>query len=213
MVYCTIFVLFYFYRIIMFRSSNHKKQDILEQGKVLFWKYGFKRVTIEEICAEAKVSKMTYYKFFSNKMDLVRTILEKLVAYSTKQFIEIMESDIPFSEKITKQIQMKMEGTADISKEFMNDLVIHADPEVTELMQKLTQETFALLMEAYIKAQEEGHVRKDLKPEFILYFLNHMFDMLKDEQLVAMYGSTSELATEITKFFFYGILESKGKPQ
>lgn len=196
----------------MFRSSNQKKQDILEQGKVLFWKYGFKRVTIEEVCAEAKVSKMTFYKFFSNKMDLVRTIMEKLLAYSVKQFTEIMESDIPFSEKITKQIEMKMEGTADISKEFMNDLVIHADPEVMEMMNKLTKDTFALLMNSYIIGQEEGHVRKDLKPEFILYFLNHMFDMLKDEQLVAMYGSTSELATEITKFFFYGILESKEKP-
>lgn len=185
----------------------------MESGKKLFWKHGFKRVTIEEVCAEAKVSKMTFYKFFNNKMDLVKTILERLVKFSLEQYNELMESDIPFSEKVTKQIEMKMEGTADISNEFMDDLVIHADPETMEMMAKLTQQTFSIVMESYIKAQKEGHVRKDLKPEFILYFLNHMFDMLKDEKLVAMYGTTSELATEITKFFFYGILESKEKPQ
>lgn len=197
----------------MFRSSNQKKQDILESGKKLFWKHGFRRVTIEEVCSDAKVSKMTFYKFFSNKMDLVRTIMEKLVAFSMKQYNEIMESDIPFHEKITKQIEMKMEGTSEISNEFLDDLLVHADQEVMQMMQKMTQESFASVMEGYIKAQKEGHVRKDLKPEFIQYFLNHMFEMLKDEKLIALYGSTSELATEVTKFFFYGILESKEKPQ
>lgn len=197
----------------MFRSSNQKKQDILEQGQKLFWKHGFKRVTIEEVCSAANVSKMTFYKFFTNKMDLVRTIMEKLTVYSLKQYVEIMDSDIPFSEKILKQIEMKMEGTSELSKEFVDDLMIHADPEVMQMMQKLTQEIFAMVNESYVKAQNEGHIRKDIKPEFILYFLNHIYDMLKDERLLAMYDSPSALATELIKFFFYGILESKEKPQ
>ena len=47
--------------------SSKKYQDIKKKGKELFWKYGTKRVTVEEICREAGVSKMTYYKFFKNK--------------------------------------------------------------------------------------------------------------------------------------------------
>jgi len=48
-------------------TSNPKREQILTTGKELFWKFGFKRVTIEEICKEAGVSKMTYYKFFTTK--------------------------------------------------------------------------------------------------------------------------------------------------
>lgn len=197
----------------MFRSSNKKKQDILEKGQQLFWKHGFKRVTIEEVCAEANVSKMTFYKFFSNKMDLVRSIMEHVLEYSIKTFEDIMARDIPFSEKVELQIKMKMEGTADISKEFMDDLMVHADPEVMQMMQEMSQKTFALVHESYVKAQRDGHIRQDIKPEFIMYFLNHMFDMISDEQLVKMYDSTGKLATELVRFFFYGIMGGKDQEQ
>ena len=197
----------------MFRSSNKKKQDILEKGQQLFWKHGFKRVTIEEVCAEADVSKMTFYKFFSNKMDLVRSIMEHVLEYSIKAFEDIMGKDIPFSEKVELQIKMKMEGTADISKEFMDDLMVHADPEVMQMMQEMSQKTFGLVYESYVKAQQDGHIRQDIKPEFIMYFLNHMFEMISDEQLVKMYDSTGEMATELVRFFFYGIMGGNGKNQ
>ena len=183
----------------------------MEAGRELFWKHGFKRVTIEEVCAAADVSKMTFYKFFSNKMDLVRTILERVINHAKEQFLEIMDSDIPFSKKVELQIQMKMEGTADISKEFMDDLIVHADPEVMQMMQKLSAETTQLVYESYVIAQKQGHIRVDIKPEFIMYFMNHMFDMLKDENLMKMYSSTSEMATSLMKFFFYGILVEEDK--
>ena len=51
-------------------TSSPKKEQILKTGKELFWKYGFKLVTIEEICKEAGVSKMTYYKYFTNKITI-----------------------------------------------------------------------------------------------------------------------------------------------
>ena len=51
-------------------TTNPKYLDIFKTAKDLFWKYGIKRVSIEEICKEAKVSKMTFYKFFPNKIEL-----------------------------------------------------------------------------------------------------------------------------------------------
>ena len=53
-----------------------KEQDILIAGKKLFFKYGLKKVTIEEICAEANVSKMTFYKYFPNKTALVKKVFD-----------------------------------------------------------------------------------------------------------------------------------------
>lgn len=51
------------------QSQNIKQQFILSAGKELFWKHGVKRVTVEEICVQASVSKMTFYKFFMNKRE------------------------------------------------------------------------------------------------------------------------------------------------
>ncbi|MDF1570270.1 MAG: TetR/AcrR family transcriptional regulator [Bacteroidales bacterium] len=186
-------------------SIPKKKKQIIATGKDLFWKHGFKRVTIEEVCSEANVSKMTYYKYFSNKMELVKAIMEKTMKESMDRYKAIMNSDVPFTEKIEMQLQMKMEGTADISSEFLDDLMIHGEPEMVEYMSQMTQQVLGIVYNDYIAAQEKGEIRKDIKPEFIIYFLNHIYEMLKDENLLKMYRDPNELAMELTRFFFYGI--------
>ena len=194
-------------------SSNQKRKKIIAVGRELFWKYGFKRVTIEEICTEAKVSKMTYYKFFSNKMELIKTILDELFNESISSYRKIMDSDIPFSEKITRQIEMKMEGTADMSSEFANDLLLHAEPELLELYTRKKEEVLQMVFSDYTEAQKKGEIRKDVKPEFLIYFLNHIYEMLEDEKLVQLYNNPNEMAMELTRFFFYGILDRNVKSQ
>ena len=184
-----------------------KKRQIMDAGKKLFWKYGFKRVTVEEICADAGVSKMTYYKYFSNKMELAKAIMKKTVDETLDRYKKIMRSDIPFTEKVELQLQMKMEGTVDISSEFMDDLMIHGEPELMGYMSEMTQKVLAIVHTDYVSAQEKGEIRKDVKPEFIIYFLNHIYDMLKDEALLKMYKDPNELAMELTRFFFYGVIK------
>ncbi len=185
--------------------SSPKKRQILETGKALFFKYGFKRVTIEEICDAAGVSKMTYYKFFSNKMDLVKTVMQKTLDETITKYQDIMHREIPFTEKLELQIQMKMEGTSEISSEFLDDLLIHGEPEMMGYITEMTQKIFGMIHTDYIEAQKKGEIRKDIKPEFIIYFLNHIFTMIKDEQLIKMYRDPNELAMELVRFFFYGI--------
>ena len=63
-----------------------------------------------------------------------------------------------------------------------------------------------MVLEDYLKAQKSGDVRPDIKPEFILYFLNYMFEMVRDEQLAKLYDSPQSLIMELVSFFFYGIL-------
>lgn len=186
-------------------SVPKKKKQIIATGKELFWKHGFKRVTIEEISAAANVSKMTYYKYFSNKMELVKAIMEQLMNDTLSRYKAIMNSDVPFTEKIEMQLQMKMEGTADVSSEFLDDLLIHGEPEMMEYMSNMQQQMLGIVHKDYLAAQEKGEIRKDVKPEFIIYFLNHIYDMLKDENLLKMYRDPNELAMELTRFFFYGI--------
>lgn len=192
-------------------SSNQKRKKILAEGKELFWKYGFKRITVEEICSAAGVSKMTYYKFFANKMELIKTIIRDISKASISDYREIMDADIPFSEKINRQIEMKMEGTTDMSNEFMNDLLVHADPEIMELYAGITAETMKMVFNDYVQAQKNGEIRADIKPEFIIYFLNHLMVMLKDEHLNQLYESPNALAMELINFFFYGILDRDKK--
>ena len=137
--------------------TSKKYEDIKTKGKELFWKYGIKRVTIEEICREAKVSKMTYYKFFANKNELALLILKEIYNDAFQKFEALSHSDIPFSEKLEKIFLMKYEGTKNISLEFINDLYRNPDPEIVAFTNKLQEEATKLRVEFFKTAQKKGY--------------------------------------------------------
>jgi len=194
--------------------ENPKLQKIYTTAKSLFWKFGIKRVSIEEICREANVSKMTFYKHFSNKVDLVKFLLDRITDEAKAKYREIMHQEIPFQEKVKQSVQLKMEQTDDVSQEFFVDIHKNAGPEILDFFNQKLQEGIQLVINDYVDAQKRGDIRPDIKPEFILYFLNQMIKMVRDESLIRLYDSPQDLIMELTNFFFYGILprndEEKG---
>ena len=152
---------------------------------------------------------MTFYKFFNNKIDIAKYVLETKMNSAIDKYREFMDADIPFTKKIEMSVQLKMEQTEDLSQEFLTDLYRNPYPELQEFLEFKKKEFLNQILEDYIKAQKSGHIRKNLKPEFILYFLNHMFEMAKDKELYQIYENAQELIMELTNFFFYGIMTEK----
>ena len=190
----------------MSEDQNPMKMKIIQSARTLFWKFGMKRVSIEEICREAGVSKMTFYKHFNNKNHLAMAILDIIQQEGIQQYQNIMKQSMPFHEKVEKTIQMKMEGTNDLSSEFYSDLHKNADPEVRAHFNKMYQENIQMILNDYTAAQKKGDIRKDIEPRFILYFLNHMIEMADNDQLQQMYKTPQDMIMELTHFFFYGIM-------
>jgi len=191
----------------MVKSKKH--QQIIDTAQDLFWHHGMKRISVEEICQTAGVSKMTFYKYFKNKIDLVLLILNKTFLEGVAKYKSIMAQNIPYSEKAKEMIQMKLEQSKDISQEMLKDLMQGSIPKVAELMKRMKQENFKLFLDDMVAAQNKGEIRKDVNPQFILYFLNKMIEIAGDEQMINMYESTQSLTAELINLFFYGILTKK----
>jgi len=101
---------------------------------------------------------------------------------------------------------MKMSAAEGFSDEILKEVYVNPIPEISEFMQMKTYDTFNKVMHDFTLAQKKGDIRQDIKIEFILYFMNHMLEMLKDENYTKLYSSTQELAVELMNFFFYGIM-------
>ncbi len=186
--------------------KTKKYQLIIESARKLFMRYGIKRVTVEEICETAGVSKMTFYKHFKNKLDLALFIINNIFEEGINRYKRIMDRDVPFSEKAKEIVKLKLESTEDISKEMLKDFYDNSIPEVSEMMQKIAQANFKLLLDDMTDAQKKGEIRQDINLHFIIHMLGQMQEMAMDEKLLNMYGSTQALASEFINFFFYGIL-------
>jgi len=185
--------------------TGKKYRDILTTARDLFWKHGFKRVSVEEICQKANVSKMTYYKYFPNKIALAKTVFNRVVEDGEKQFRKIMKEDTSAAEKLEKILLLKMEGTNSISPEFLQDFYTGSEPELKAFVEERTKKSWDLLINDFRKAQEAGIFRKDFKPELMLRIQNILISIFEDEDLTAMFETRQELIMEFVNLMIYGI--------
>lgn len=190
-------------------NQNKKFQQLVTTAHDLFMRYGIRRVTVEEICSEANISKMTFYKHFNNKIDLTKYLLNQIFSKQMNDYRRIMARQIPYPEKVKQIIQLKHEHTIMVSQEFFNDLWRKPIPEVVEMLEENRKESLREVLNDLEAARKKGDIRRNINPEFILYFLNHMTEMAKDENLLSLYDSPNDLIMELTNFFFYGILPEK----
>ena len=54
-----------------------KQEQILKAAKELFTKYGFKKVSMDEIASETGVTKKTVYSYFSSKEELLKDVIKE----------------------------------------------------------------------------------------------------------------------------------------
>lgn len=73
------------------RENSPAREQILETAAQLFYREGFRAVGIDRIIAESGVAKMTLYKHFPSKDDLIVAYLERSNQHFWKLYAERVE--------------------------------------------------------------------------------------------------------------------------
>jgi len=186
-------------------TDTVKRAQLIETGRRLFWKFGFRRVSVDEICRDANVSKMTFYRYFENKTELAKIIFSAEVRKGIERFNGIMAAEISPADKLKAIITLKAEGTHDISREFLTDFYKSNDTGLKTFVEEVTAEAWKEIIEGFRMAQNKGWFRKDFKPEFLIYVSQHLIPLLTDEKLLKLYDSPGDMMLEVVNFFTYGI--------
>jgi AcrR family transcriptional regulator len=186
-------------------TLNKKQRDILEAAKTLFWKYGFKKVSIEEICREAKTSKVTFYKFYTNKIEIAKAVLDNVVETASSDFRTLINSVTSTSDLLEGMLNMKKDGVHDISKEFLADFYADSNLGLKEHIAHKSQKVMVEMITDLKKLQEKGLIRKDMNIEFFLYFSKQMNSLMEDPYLISLFPTAEGLIMEITNLFTYGM--------
>ncbi|MBL7875920.1 MAG: TetR/AcrR family transcriptional regulator [Cyclobacteriaceae bacterium] len=181
-------------------------QTIISSSKALFWKHGIKRVSVEEICEHAGISKMTFYRHFKNKNEVAEKVLLKILDKGISDYLAIMNQPIPYPKKIEKIIELKHHSSDHISQEFLKDIYQNEKLGLVKHVQEYTVKFTAQLVKDFKDAQKKGFIRKDLKIEFILILLDNFNTLLFDKRITDTYKDSHDAIMEITNFLFYGIL-------
>jgi AcrR family transcriptional regulator len=186
-------------------SFPKKQAAVLVAGKQLFWKFGFKKVTVEEICKTAGISKMTFYKFYPDKLTLAKSIYSAEVQNGMIKFKEVMQSDKSAAEKMEMIMKLKSEATENISKEFLMDFYGDEETGLKQFITATTNNYIEQIIEEFKNAQARGDFRQDFKPEFVMYISQRIVDSINDPYLLELCGNPQEVILQLARLFTFGI--------
>jgi AcrR family transcriptional regulator len=190
-------------------KRTKKFEAIVSTAKLLFWKHGIRKVSIEEICTDAGVSRMTCYKYFNDKTAIAQFVIEDMFIDELQTYKKIMQTSSTYEEKVKEILELKMKNTYEMSQELLDDIYKYKDEKISEAFEKFKNKMVAVYLKDFRKAQKNGDIRAGVKPEFILYFLNQLPGIVSDKQLIELYPNPGSLIAEVFSFFFYGILTRK----
>ena len=187
-----------------------KQQKILVTAEDLFLSFGLKRISVEEICSTAKVSKMTFYKYFKNKIELIKYLWSLMFDYGMQKFEEIENMDISFQEKVELILKMKEESSKNLSHEFALEYFFSND-ELHDFFNQMYQKSIGAFITFIKTGQANGEVRTEMKPEFFIAATNKIMELVENKQLVQSYETYKDFVLEVNNFLFYGIFPRPDK--
>jgi AcrR family transcriptional regulator len=183
------------------------REKIIDGARKVIWSSGINNVTVEEICNEANVSKMTFYRAYENKFDVVKEILDAGYKDLAENYEKIFNKEIPFNEKIMEIVYYNLKANEGISAELVRDIIQQDNPAIKDYMREKNEFYKSLVLKYVIMEQKKGNFREDVKLEFISFFIDHISELLLDERLTSIYESTDELSNQLLKMFYYGVMK------
>ena len=135
----------------------------------MFSTRGIQKVSITEIAAKACVSQVTIYKYFESKENLARCALEHYYNKLLQSFIDVIDSYLPFAEKIEQAFFAPMKRSTATISAFWDDAISEKLRDITlEYEQKLTPHMLRFIEQGH----ECGYFNKSYSTETLLIYFN-----------------------------------------
>jgi AcrR family transcriptional regulator len=150
------------------------RKRIVETAAGLFRTYGIRSVTMDSIAGHLGMSKRTIYEIFSDKDDLIVSVL-KLMAEKQKSLIEkVLDSSDNSIEAIFRLLEMSRDHFQAMSPAFFADLKKYHHEVLVKSSEIEAMAEFKSNQEIIEKGMEERYFRNDIDPDIVnrcLYLL------------------------------------------
>lgn len=186
-----------------------KKEDQIKHAALtLFSQYGWLRTSVEDICRQANISRVTFYKYFPNKKQLLQQLfLEQkndmkagFEALLTENSIEQIMRHI-FT--LQKQAMQTM-----YSAPMLIDLQQHKDEELSRFFAEMEREKHQFMHDFFRQLQEKQLIQPQLPILLIDLFIRKIDEIVQDSAVIEHYRNNEpQLFRDVLSMFAYGLAQ------
>ena len=193
------------------KRAQGKRYGILEAAVELFSERGIQKGSVAEIAARARVSQVTIYKYFESKENLARCALEHYYNELLRSFIDVIDSALPFTEKIEQAFFAPMQKSTAAISAFWDDAISEKLQDITlEYEQKLMPHMLRFIEQGY----ECGYFDKSYSAETLLIYLNVFgANAMKQLETLQAEGKKKRIYEELLSVFLYGVVGNRTKEE
>jgi AcrR family transcriptional regulator len=180
------------------------RRNIQKAAAKLFLKYGLRSVSIDDICNELHISKKTFYSYFSQKEELIESVL---LEHDEKKFGKQMERSKKFiveGNRIDQIIAFSSFHFFNTNNQFVN-FFFDLSKYYPEIHKKHTQRNHGMtcdqIKENIKKGIEEGIFRDDVNIDMMASFISIQFltiiNISQNDKTIGKPQETFEFLTDI----------------
>ncbi|MBF6627011.1 MAG: TetR/AcrR family transcriptional regulator [Proteiniphilum sp.] len=185
------------------------KERIIEKAGDLFYQYGIKNTSMDELASSLGISKRTIYENFRDKEGILLSLLIKLREERDKHFSVFLSEKYNVVEIFIKIIEIQ-QATPPGNVKFFKDIHKYY-PRAARLMQEDINKNNAFLRSFLRNGIEQGFIRKDLNVDVAAFLVEEStYTYVRASYLEKPPFSFPELFYTMMINFVRGISTEKG---
>ncbi len=195
------------------KNDNAIRKRIIRKCTEIFLRNGFAKISMDEIAQSLGMSKKTIYKHFSNKEDLVKTVIISFRDQTLSRIESILDDeDIDTYLRLVKMLEATGEQLSKIQRPVLEDIKKH----LPDFWIDVEKRRRTILKQVYGKiiadAKKERIVRQDTDEDFfILMYMSLITSIVNPEVMADLNYSASQVFRNIVKTLFTGILTDEAR--
>lgn len=184
-----------------------KQQTIADTARRLFREHGFSAVSVGSICAEAAVSRVTFYKYYSGKNALLQEIVTEQKNRVRAEFENLLARQCSLREAAEAVFALQRQSFKELySAAFLRDIEENTDLELERFFHELNEEKYAFMRGFFHALQQRRLIQPDLPVELIDLFIRQADILMRHPQLTALYAAAPQkLPQDVLGLLLHGL--------
>ncbi|MEM1214862.1 MAG: TetR/AcrR family transcriptional regulator [Bacteroidota bacterium] len=188
------------------------QNNLLKKVEQLFWRYGIRSVSMDDVARELGISKKTLYQQVENKTDLLTQVLAQHVTEEQAAIADIKESASSAINELISISRYAITRLRNISASFRYDIEKYY-PEQHTTFDQLQNDFFqALVQENMIRGKAEGLYRANIDEVVIAKFFGSMAKNIgMNTYFPIKQFALEHVVTQLVHYHINGIASAKGQ--
>lgn len=147
------------------------KKKITDGCFELFFKYGIKSITVDDISAHLGISKKTFYQYFENKNDVVKEITNEIIQQGLRTNKEIVEANTDTLDKLIRIYNHMLFQFHTCNPRFIYDIKKYNPDEYNIFIEFRDRQLNYIITSLIKQGKEEGVFRNEID-EHVIFTLH-----------------------------------------